>query len=95
VTSAQVAIAWAGGTDGSSLSRVRTLEQLHNLLGTLEVELPVEQLARLDQASRIGLGFPYELLQGPQGQMVYGDLEPKIDMPAAAPIRRRAVARRW
>jgi hypothetical protein len=28
----------------------------------------------------------YKLL-GPQGQLVYGDLEPQIDLPAAAPYR--------
>ena len=34
------------------------------------------------------LGFPYDLLRAPvEGQMVYGDLEPKIELPAAAPYR--------
>ena len=52
------------------------------------MQLPVEHLARLSEVSRIQLGFPYELLMGPQGQLVYGDLEPRI-VPAAAPIRWR------
>jgi hypothetical protein len=43
----------------------------------------------VDEVSRIELGFPYELLRGPQGQMVYGDLEPRIELPSAAPIRWR------
>jgi hypothetical protein len=41
----------------------------------------------LDQASRLEVGFPYELLRGPQGQLVYGDLEPQIDLPSTAPYR--------
>ena len=54
-----------------------------------ELQLPAEHLAELDEVSRIELGFPYELLMGPQGQLVYGDLEPRIELPAAAPIRWR------
>ena len=44
--------------------------------------------------SRIEYGFPYELLGGPQGQMVYGDLEPQIDLPPTAPIRWPPTGRR-
>jgi aryl-alcohol dehydrogenase-like predicted oxidoreductase len=89
VTSAQVAVAWLRQRDRRIIPilGIRTLEQLGDVLGCLALELPAEQLARLDQVSRIELGFPYELLRGPQGQMVYGDLEPQIDLPAAAPIR--------
>lgn len=60
-----------------------------NLHIAREVELPVEHRARLDEVSQIELGFPYELLRGPQGQMVYGDLEPQIDLPPTAPYRWR------
>ena len=88
-TSAQVAVAWLrqGGRRVVPVVGIRALDQLHDVLGCLEVELPAEHRARLDQVSRIELGFPYELLRGPQGQMVYGDLEPRIDLPSAAPIR--------
>ncbi|HEX6677118.1 MAG TPA: aldo/keto reductase [Actinomycetes bacterium] len=88
-TSAQVAAAWVRqrGRQLIPIVGVRTLEQLHDVLGSLDVDLSAEQLAGLDEASRIELGFPYELLRGPQGQMVYGDLEPKIDLPASAPYR--------
>jgi aryl-alcohol dehydrogenase-like predicted oxidoreductase len=89
VTSAQVASAWVRQRSRRLIPivGVRTLDQLHDVLGGLDVECSAEQLARLDEASRIELGFPYELLCGPQGQMVYGDLEPKIDLPATAPYR--------
>ena len=88
-TSAQVAVAWVRqrGRWVIPILGVRTLEQLQELLGGLDLELPAEHLARLRDASRIELGFPYELLTGPQGQLVYGDLEPQIELPPMAPIR--------
>ena len=88
-TSAQVAAAWVRqrGQRLIPIVGARKLEQFRDLLGSLDVELSGEQLSRLDEATRIELGFPYELLRGPQGQMVYGDLEPRIDLPAAAPCR--------
>ena len=88
-TSAQVAVAWLHRRDRRvvPILGIRTLDQLHDVLGCLEVELPATQRARLDEVSRIEYGFPYELLGGPQGQMVYGDLEPQIDLPPTAPIR--------
>jgi aryl-alcohol dehydrogenase-like predicted oxidoreductase len=85
-TSAQVAMAWVRRRVIPVVG-IRTMEQLHDVLGCLELDLPAEHRSRLDEVSRIELGFPYELLRGPQGQMVYGDLEPRIDLPPAAPIR--------
>jgi aryl-alcohol dehydrogenase-like predicted oxidoreductase len=92
-SSAQVALAWVRQRDRRLIPivGVRTLEQLTDVLGCLELELAAEPLARLDEVSRIELGFPYELLAGPQGQMVYGDLEPQIDLPSTAPYRRQAI----
>jgi aryl-alcohol dehydrogenase-like predicted oxidoreductase len=88
-TSAQVATAWVRqrGQQLIPIVGVRTLEQLQDLLGSLDVDLPAEHRARLDEATRIELGFPYDLLRGPQGQMLYGDLEPQIELPVAAPYR--------
>jgi aryl-alcohol dehydrogenase-like predicted oxidoreductase len=89
-TSAQVAVAWLRQRHRRVIPILgaRKLEQLQDVLGSLEVGLAAEHLARLDEVSRIELGFPYELLRGPQGQMVYGDLEPQIDLPSTAPYRR-------
>jgi diketogulonate reductase-like aldo/keto reductase len=88
-----VALAWLRRRDRRVIPILgaRKLEQFQDALGSLEVELPVEHVARLDELSRIEFGFPYELLRGPQGQMVYGDLEPQIDLPPTAPYRWRAV----
>jgi aryl-alcohol dehydrogenase-like predicted oxidoreductase len=89
-TSARVAVAWLRQRHRRVIPILgaRKLEQLQDVLGSLEVGLAAEHLARLDEVSRIELGFPYELLRGPQGQMVYGDLEPQIDLPSTAPYRR-------
>jgi aryl-alcohol dehydrogenase-like predicted oxidoreductase len=87
--SAQVSTAWVRSRGVIPVVGVRALEQLEDVLGCLDLELPAEHLAELDEVSRIELGFPYELLMGPQGQMVYGDLEPQIELPGAAPIRWR------
>ena len=88
-TSAQVATAWVRqrGRRIVPILGIRKPEQLQDVLGSLDVELSAEHRSRLDQVSRIELGFPYELLRGPQGQLVYGDLEPQIELPAAAPYR--------
>ena len=87
--SAQVSTAWVRSRGVNPVVGVRALEQLEDVLGCLDLELPAEHLAELDEVSRIELGFPYELLMGPQGQMFYGDLEPQIELPGAAPIRWR------
>jgi aryl-alcohol dehydrogenase-like predicted oxidoreductase len=86
-TSAQVAVAWLRRRDRRVIPILgaRKLEQFQDILGSLEVGLAAEHVARLDEVSRIELGFPYELLTGAQGQMVYGDLEPQIDLPSTAP----------
>jgi aryl-alcohol dehydrogenase-like predicted oxidoreductase len=88
-TSAQVALAWVRQRSEriTPILGVRTLAQLEDVLGSLDVELGPEQLARLDDVSRIELGFPYTLLCGPAGQMVYGELEPNIELPRTAPYR--------
>ncbi len=63
-TPAQVALAWVLGGPGVIVPLVgaRTREQLDDNLGCLEVALSEEQRARLDEASRIELGFPHDFL---------------------------------
>ena len=66
-TSAQVALAWtlANPAVVSTLIGARTLRQLDDNVGALAVALAPEQLARLDAASRIELGFPHDFLRSP------------------------------
>ena len=62
---AQVALAWLLARREARVVPIvgaRTADQLTESLGCLEVELTDDQLARLDEASRVDLGFPYEFL---------------------------------
>jgi aryl-alcohol dehydrogenase-like predicted oxidoreductase len=63
-TPAQVALAWTlqNPSVTAPVIGARTPEQLEGNLGALEVELTASQLARLDEASAIELGFPHALL---------------------------------
>lgn len=66
-TPAQVAIAWVLSRElpGAPLIPIlgaRTLEQLDDNLGALDLSLDDAQLLRLDEASAIPLGFPHDLL---------------------------------
>jgi aryl-alcohol dehydrogenase-like predicted oxidoreductase len=67
VGSARVAIAWMLHQAERfgvvvPLLGARTVQQLEDNLGALEVRLTAAQLARLDAASAIDLGFPYTML---------------------------------
>ncbi|MGA2343614.1 MAG: aldo/keto reductase, partial [Steroidobacteraceae bacterium] len=61
-TSAQVALAWtlSNPVVAAPIVGARTLRQLGDNLGSLEVELAEEHRAELDSASRIELGFPHD-----------------------------------
>ena len=88
-TPAQVAIAWVRhrGPRVIPITGVRTPAQMDEVLAGVGLHLADEQQARLEEVSRIDYGFPYDLLRGPQGQMVYGDREAQIDLPPDAPRR--------
>ncbi|MEU1293299.1 aldo/keto reductase [Streptomyces sp. NPDC005840] len=77
-TPAQVALAWTLRQPGVTAPIVgaRTLEQLEGNLGALEVDLTSAQLARLDAAGAIELGYPHDLLAGDHiRQVTRGDLK--------------------
>lgn len=61
---AQVALAWVRAGQGVIVPLVgaRTVAQLEDNLGCLELALPPEAKRRLDEASQIELGFPHEFL---------------------------------
>jgi aryl-alcohol dehydrogenase-like predicted oxidoreductase len=63
-TSAQIALAWVITRPGvgATLLGARTLAQLEGNLGALEVTLNEDQVARLESASAIELGFPHDML---------------------------------
>ncbi|MFE9008110.1 aldo/keto reductase [Streptomyces sp. NPDC007875] len=64
VTPAQVGLAWTlrNPTVTAPIIGARTPAQLEDNLGALEVDLTAAHLARLDEASAIGLGFPHDML---------------------------------
>ncbi|RDI53234.1 aldo/keto reductase [Nocardia mexicana] len=63
-TPSQVALAWTLQNPAvtAPIIGARTPAQLEDNLGALEVEFDAEQLARLDAASAITLGFPHDFL---------------------------------
>jgi len=63
-TPAQAALAWTllNPAVTSTILGARTLPQLQDNLGALDVAFSAEQIARLDTMSRIQLGFPHDLL---------------------------------
>jgi aryl-alcohol dehydrogenase-like predicted oxidoreductase len=64
-TPSRVALAWTllNPAVAASIVGARTLAQLDDNLGALEVQLDAKQQARLEQASAIDLGFPHETLR--------------------------------
>jgi aryl-alcohol dehydrogenase-like predicted oxidoreductase len=64
---AQVALAWTllDPAVTSTIIGVRTLAQLEDNLGALDVTLTDDQRARLDAVSAVDLGFPHDMLRRP------------------------------
>jgi aryl-alcohol dehydrogenase-like predicted oxidoreductase len=80
--SSQVALAWVRAQRGNIVPIVgaRTSEQLAECLGALDSPLGEEEIARLDEASRIPLGFPHDFLrQDPIRKLVRSDKHPDIE----------------
>jgi hypothetical protein len=61
---AQVALAWllSKSTVTSVLLGASKLEQLENNLGSLDTHLSPDQIKRLDDISRVEMGFPHAIL---------------------------------
>jgi aryl-alcohol dehydrogenase-like predicted oxidoreductase len=77
VTPSQVALAWTLRDPGvtAPIIGARTLDQLEDNLGALELTLPDTALAELETASAVELGFPHDFLNLPMTRNVmFGDL---------------------
>jgi aryl-alcohol dehydrogenase-like predicted oxidoreductase len=82
-TSTQVALAWLRSRQGQVIPILgsRKLEQVEDCLDCLDVALPLEALGQLDEASRIPLGFPHDVLALPAiNEMVYGQTRDRLVM---------------
>lgn len=78
----QVAVNWIRQQPGLIIPLIgaRTAEQVKDWLGCLDFTLDYSDLRRLDEASRIDLGFPHEFLKNDHIlKLVYGDNYDKID----------------
>jgi aryl-alcohol dehydrogenase-like predicted oxidoreductase len=77
-SAAQVALAWTllNPTVTSPIVGARTLKQLDDNLGALDVSFTADQRRRLDDISAIELGFPHAMLTRPMTRAVmFGDLK--------------------
>jgi aryl-alcohol dehydrogenase-like predicted oxidoreductase len=86
-SSAQVALAWLRQRSPRIVPIVgaRKRSQIEDVIGCLSFRLVDEHLERLDEVSKIDLGFPGRFLgaDGVRG-VVYGDLRERIDLPPLA-----------
>ncbi|MDI1443161.1 aldo/keto reductase [Polyangium sp. 6x1] len=85
-TSAQVATNWVrqSGTNVVPIVGARKASQIKDVLAGLDFTLNDDQLRRLNEVSRIDLGFPHDFLGSPRIRgIVYGDRVNDIDLPAA------------
>jgi aryl-alcohol dehydrogenase-like predicted oxidoreductase len=67
-TPSQVALAWLRAQPGIQIPIIgaRKIEQLRDNMACLSVQLSNEQLQRLDEVSRVTLGFPNDFLANPE-----------------------------
>lgn len=81
VSAAQVALAWLRTRSVPTIPIVgaRKLTQLEDNLASVDLVLSPEQLARLDQASAVSLGFPHDFLAlEPVKAILFGGLRDRI-----------------
>ncbi|MDX1611937.1 MAG: aldo/keto reductase, partial [Candidatus Thermoplasmatota archaeon] len=81
-TPAQVALAWVRhqGDDLIPILGARTPAQLEDNLASLQVALDAEHLARLDELTRVDLGFPMDFVEEEMiQQLMYGGTREAIE----------------
>jgi aryl-alcohol dehydrogenase-like predicted oxidoreductase len=90
VSAAQVAIAWVRAQQARGvivpILGARRHEQIEDNLGALRLELTAEELVRLEEVSRIELGFPHDF---GAARLAYGDTRPLIDDHRHPPVTGR------
>jgi aryl-alcohol dehydrogenase-like predicted oxidoreductase len=94
-TIARAALAWVIQRPGiaSTIFGARTMEQLEDNLGALEVQLTAEQIRKLDDASQPKLNFPHDFLVtvrqfGYNGATIDGEESPVNPMSPANDLER-------
>jgi aryl-alcohol dehydrogenase-like predicted oxidoreductase len=80
LSSPVVALAWLRAQAGViPILGARTSQQFADNLGCLDVSLPPDALARLDQVSHVARGFPHDFLAG--ADYVLGGMAGQLDLP--------------
>lgn len=82
VTPAQVAVNWLMQQNAKIIPIVGATKesQIKDSLGSLDFIIPEKQMKKLDEASKISLGFPHEFLQSDLvNRVAYGGLRDQID----------------
>jgi aryl-alcohol dehydrogenase-like predicted oxidoreductase len=76
-TSAQVAIAWTlvNPAVSAPVIGMRSLAQLEDNLGALDVELSTDHIARLNAVSDVPRVFPMDILKSPAEGMMFGNVK--------------------
>ncbi len=84
-SAAQVAIAWLRQRPAVTVLPIlgaRTVGQLSDNLAAFDLVLSAEQLAALDEATKIELGFPHDFVRAESiKKHVFSDAWPRIDFP--------------
>jgi aryl-alcohol dehydrogenase-like predicted oxidoreductase len=82
VSPVQLAIRWTMQKEQISIPIVgaRKLAQIEDSLGCVNFSIPADELALLDEVSKIEMGFPHDFLKGEEvKKILYGGLRDKID----------------
>jgi diketogulonate reductase-like aldo/keto reductase len=92
----RVALAWVVSRPGvaSTIIGARTLEQLEQNLGGLDVKLSAAHLAKLDELSRPSLGFPMAFLANAYSFM-HGGISVNGVAAPQSPFGGSATSKRW
>ncbi|WP_020536769.1 aldo/keto reductase [Lewinella cohaerens] len=79
ISPAQVALAWISQQGHIPIIGARTLNQLKDNMGSLDVTISAEQMQQLNEVSSIDLGFPHDFVTRPGAQkMIYGGMVDQI-----------------
>jgi aryl-alcohol dehydrogenase-like predicted oxidoreductase len=80
LSSSVMALAWVRAQGGViPILGARTAQQLADNLTCLDINLPPDALARLDQASHIARGFPHDFLAS--ADFIHGGMSGQLDLP--------------
>ncbi len=82
ITPAQLALAWATSRGVVPILGPRTVDQLNDTLGAAGLDLTPDEINRLDEASRIPLGFPFDMLaEDAQRIKLAGGVPDRVEIP--------------